>query len=411
MLAMVGWLLPPVSTALSAPIKHFKVIYKFTGGKDGAFPAAANLFQDAAGNLYGTTVFGGDVKCSEPYAPLPGCGVVFKLDAAGKETILHTFEGVSDGAEPYGSIIQDAEGNVYGTTDWGGSGSACSCGVVFKLTPKGKETTLYNFTGQADGGLPVAGLVMDERGNLYGTTSLGGDLNGVCGTYSGCGTVFKVDSNGKETVLYAFTGGADGNSPEYGPLVRDSAGNLYGTTSTGGNCVGGEGCGIVFKVSTEGTETVLYRFHDGTDNAAYPNAGLIRDRGGNLYSTTQEGGDPTCDCGLVFKLKRDGKEKVLHNFTGGPSGSDPYYGQLTQDAVGNLYGTTLTGGDSSCGGASGCGVVYKLTALGKEKVLYTFTGYSTSLWAAGNLYGTAARGGNLSACDGNGCGLVYEVSP
>ena len=281
-------------------------LYSFSGCcdvyKNGATPDGG-LVRDAAGNLYGTTLEGGAAKS----------GTVFKLDTAGTETVIHSFTGTGgDGAEPYAGLIRDAAGNLYGTTIYAGD-LAChppyGCGTVFKLDAAGAETVLYSFTGiGGDGALAYGGLVLDAAGNLYGTTAGGGDL--FCGAGNGCGIVFKLDTTGKETVLHIFTGtGGDGSNP-FDALILDAAGNLYGTTSSGGDessCIyGGGGCGTVFKLDTTGKETVLHSF-TGSDGAN-PVAGLIRDAAGNLYGTTQDGGDlPTCDsepgCGVVFKLR------------------------------------------------------------------------------------------------------------
>ena len=203
-------------------------------GKDGAGPQAS-LFREAAGNLYGTTQDGGDNNCQLPLKA-EGCGVVFKLSPTGEETVLHTFTGGADGAGPDAGLIPDKTGNLYGTTIAGGP---YSDGVVFKLNPDTRElTVLYAFTDEADGGIPYAGVIRDTAGNLYGTTGDGGAYNN--------GVVFKLDTTGKETVLHAFTGGEDGSYPVYN-LIRDAAGNLYGTTNEGGdpNC----GCGVVFKLN------------------------------------------------------------------------------------------------------------------------------------------------------------------
>jgi uncharacterized repeat protein (TIGR03803 family) len=174
------------------------------------------LIRDSAGNLYGTTHQGGAFQL----------GTVFKIDLAGVETVLYSFAGGTDGGEPEAGLIQDAAGNLYGTTHYGGGGS-CSdgCGTVFKLDPAGVETVLYMFTGNPDGGSPLSNLVEDAAGNLYGTTLYGGS--------SGKGIVFEVDTaTGAETVLHSFRG-RDGAAPQAG-LVRDAKGNLYGTTPEGG---------------------------------------------------------------------------------------------------------------------------------------------------------------------------------
>src|SRR5271157_1456393 len=332
------------------------VLYSFTGGADGAYPGAG-LLRDAQGNLYGTTGQGGALACNAPN----GCGTVFKVDTTGKETVLYSFTGGADGSTPEAGLLPDAQGNLYGTTSQGGD-PACTngCGTVFKVDTTGKETVLYSFTGLPDGASPTAGLVQDAQGNLYGTTSQGGDP--AC--TNGCGTLFKVDTTGNETVLYSFTGtGGDGSEP-YGGLVLDAQGNLYGTTSQGGDPACTNGCGTVFKVDTTGKETVLYSFTGGADGAI-PYAGLVPDAQGNLYGTTSQGGDPACTngCGTVFKVDTKGKKTVLYSFTGGADGAIPYAG-LARDAPGNLYGTAQRGGNLACTGpTNGCGTVFKLTLV------------------------------------------------
>ena len=218
------------------------VLHKFTGGADGSSPQAG-LIQDSAGNLYGTA--GGGIVASA--CPL-GCGVVFKLDTIGTYTVLHSFTGGADGGYPeYAGLIQDSAGNLYGTTSVGG---ALGYGVVFKLDTTGTETVLYNFTGGADGGSPQSGVIQDSAGNLYGTALYGGDLSCRLGASFGCGVVFKLDTTGRETVLYSFTGGSDGANP-IASLIQDSAGNLYGTASAGGTFDGAcvdYGCGVVFQL-------------------------------------------------------------------------------------------------------------------------------------------------------------------
>jgi uncharacterized repeat protein (TIGR03803 family) len=385
----------------------FTVLHAFTGLSSGRNPTAS-LVRDNAGNLYGTTSFGGNLACGGNGF---GCGLVFKLDTTGKETVLHRFTGGADGSFPPAGLVRDAAGNLYGTTEAGGTHGA---GTVFKLGTTGKETVLHSFTGGADGRDPKAGLVRDNGGNLYGTTYTAGDL--ACGGGFGCGVVFKLDATGRETVLYSFTGGADGTASAAG-LLRDAAGNLYGTTYAGGDlgCTpvgGGSGCGVVFKLDTTGTETVLHRFTGGADGAD-PEAGLVRDSAGNLYGTTLAGGNLACGCGVVFKLDTTGKETILHRFTGGADGRNPGLAGLVRDSAGNLYGTTSAGGNLACG----CGVVFKLDTTGKETVLHRFTGGADGAYpeaglvrdAAGNLYGTASAGGDL-AC-GGGCGVVFKLTP
>jgi uncharacterized repeat protein (TIGR03803 family) len=265
-------------------------LYSFMGTPDGEYPQAG-LMVDAEGNLYGTTV-GDDYRS----------GTVFKLDRAGTETVLHTFalDGV-DGTTPYGGLTRDAAGNLYGTTYYGGD-LAClfvGCGVVFELDTAGVETILHTFTGGADGARPMATLIRDAAGNLYGTTYMGGDT-AACGGY-GCGVIFKLDPVGTETVLYTFTGGVDGGLPQAG-LTSDAAGNLYGTTSFGGiiGPVCSDGCGVVFKLDRSGTFTVLHHFHGGVDGA-YPAPTLIWGSAGTLLGTTMSGG--AYGDGTVFAIK------------------------------------------------------------------------------------------------------------
>jgi uncharacterized repeat protein (TIGR03803 family) len=323
-------------------------------------------------------------------------------------TVLYAFTGGTDGGTPYAGLIQDTAGNLYGTT-YGGGGYAE--GALFKLDKTGKETVLYSFGG-VNGEHPYAGLVRDSAGNLYGTTTEGGS--------SKCGVVFKVDKSGKETLLYSFTGaGGDGANP-YAGLVRDTAGNLYGTTSGGGSSSCSGGCGVVFKVDNSGKETVLYSFTGTDGDGANPWAGLILDARGNLYGTTVYGG--AYDEGTVFKLNNTDKESVLYSF-GGVYGANPY-GGLVRDAAGNLYGTTFNGGEySECygGGDEGCGVVFKLAANGKETVLHSFCSAQETCKdganpyaglvrdAAGNLYGTTYQGGSSDGCDFPRCGTVFKV--
>jgi uncharacterized repeat protein (TIGR03803 family) len=355
--------------------------------------------------------------------------------AASKYKVLHRFRGPGDGQGPYGGLILDEAGNLYGTTVGGGTGY----GTVFKLTPNSDgswtESVLYSFTGGEDGDGPIAGLILDEAGNLYGTTQVGG--NG-CDSY-GCGVVFKLtpnsDGSWTESVLYKFTGGEDGYNIFAG-LILDHAGNLYGTAVNGG--IGGGG-GVVFKLTPQSdgswTESVLYNFCSITNCAdgEYPYADLIFDAAGNLYGATVGGGVlRDCNngygyCGVAFRLtpNADGswKEKVLHKFTGGKDGGRPYVG-LIFDQAGNLYGTTAGGGNVNCDSPYGCGTVFKLSPNAdgswKEKVLHKFTGGKDGnlpsggliFDAEGNLYGTTANGGNLSYCVHHaGCGVVFKLTP
>jgi uncharacterized repeat protein (TIGR03803 family) len=411
-------LLLAVATTPWAQAQTYEVLYTFSGGADGSSPLAG-LIRDAAGNLYGTADGG-----------TYGNGVVFKLSPTGKLTTLYAFTGGADGRDPRAGLIRDAEGNLYSTTARGGDLNCApmqlpGCGVVFKLSPTGRLTTRHRFNA-GGGELPLAGLVRDAPGNLYGITSYGGDLN--CGGSAGCGVVFKLDTNGKEAVLHRFKGGVDGGSP-LADLIRDAKGNLYGTTDSGGdlNCFGGEGgCGVVFKMSPTGKETVLYNFTNAPDGSG-PTSPLLLSGAGDLYGTTTVGGELNCPsppfggCGVVFKLDPTGHETILYSFTGA-DGAGPYAGVVRDDA-GNLYGTTTYGGGGGpkCGSGYGCGVVFKLDTTGHETVLHTFTGGSDGANpfaglirdSAGNLYGTAYQGGNLNCVNsgGFGCGVVFKVTP
>ncbi len=327
-----------------------------------------------------------------------GNGVVFKLAPGGTYTVLYSFTGGSDGRYPQSGLIADSSGNLYGTTQFGG---ATGKGAVFKVTPGGTETVLYSFCrlpGCTDGAYPQAGLVADSSGNLYGTTPFGGAAND--------GVVFKLSSGGTETVLYSFLGGGDGAFPG-SSLIADGSGNLYGTTAAGG----ASNNGVIFKLTPGGFETVLHSFK-GSDGAG-PFASPIADGSGNLYGTTAAGGAPGCGgsgCGVVFKLAPDGTYAVLYSFTGGSDGANPAFG-LIADGGGNLYGTTPSGGAPGCG-TSGCGVVFKLTPGGTETVLYTFTGLGDGAFPAsdltadssGNLFGTTFAGGT------SGDGTVFELA-
>jgi uncharacterized repeat protein (TIGR03803 family) len=286
--------------------------------------------QDAQGNLYGTTVNGGYAACRDGRAEV-GCGTVFQVSTSGAETVLFSFHSSSDldGTHPYAGLVLDAVGRLYGATLRGGPRPGQ--GTVFEVAT-GTDTVLASIFAA-----PHGNLVLDGQGNLYGTALRGG-----------YGSVFAVNPSGHETTIYKFTGSPDGKYPE-GGLVRDAQGNLYGTTFNGGS--GSPGLGTVFKIDTAGNETVLLRF-DGK-NGANPYGTLVIDTQGNLYGTTPRGGAHSA--GVVFKLDTSGNETVLYSFTGkNGDGALPYAGIL-MDAHGNLYGTT------SRGGANGFGTVFKLT--------------------------------------------------
>jgi len=301
---------------------------------------------------------------------------------------IYTFAGPPDGFAPTGGLVQDAAGNLYGTTTGGGD---FNHGTVFKVDASGKETLLYSFAGGRDGTTPSSALVRDSSGNLYGTAS-GGAHN--------AGTIFKIDPNGTFSLLYTFAGGADGgNNPGFltsdSPLLLDSAGNLYGATFTGGQVKCKPfgvlaGCGVVFRVDPSGVESVLYSFTGGNDGGN-PSAGLIRDSAGNFYGTS---GGGAAGGGVVFKLDSLGQLTILYSFTGGMDGGVPS-GRLLRDSAGNFYGTTVGGG------AAGNGTVFKITPSGKRTVLHSFAGSPDGavpeaglvMDSAGNLYGTTVIAG------------------
>ncbi|HLY06343.1 MAG TPA: choice-of-anchor tandem repeat GloVer-containing protein [Rhizomicrobium sp.] len=326
-----------------------------------------------------------------------GAGTVFKLAPDGSETVLYSFTDQSDGGIPYGNLVRDQNGNIYGTTNSGGS-FPCNCGVIFKIDSSEQQTVLHAFLGGSDGAFPYGGgLIEDAQGNLYGATYNGGGAD----CFDGCGTVFKLAPDGTETVLHAFAGGSDGANPWWGP-VMDKHGNLYGATyAGGGSAVCSGGCGTVYKIDSAGNESVIFAFPGGS-GGAFPQTSLVMDRQGNLYGTTRFGG--TANGGTVFKLAPDGTETVLHSFPGGSDGASPYAG-LVRDGKGNLYGTTQQGGSADAG------VVFKVTSTGAETVLYSFGGGTDGdqpvapllIGADKKLYGTASEGGT------NGFGTVFSL--
>jgi len=319
--------LPAILATQSARAQSFKVLYSFTNGTDGGQPYAS-LVRDTAGNLYGTTAVGG----------ASNFGTVFKVDKTGKETVLYSFSGGADGANPWAGLVWGPTGHLYGTTEAGGTSGV---GTVFKISKTGKKTLLYNFAGSGgDGAYPFSCLVWDATGNLYGTTYKGGA--------SGNGTVFRLAKTGKLTVLYSFKGAADGENP-YAGVVLDPAGNMYGTTFG----AFGIDYGTVFKLNTAHKEKVLHAFTGGADGGYSYFGGLVRDAAGNLYGTTSFGGAHQY-FGTIFKVNKAGKQTVLYSFTGGADGGQPN-ASVIRDSAGNLYGTSIAGG------TSGGGTVFKLT--------------------------------------------------
>jgi uncharacterized repeat protein (TIGR03803 family) len=372
----------------------FTELYPFNSNgdlSDGAWPEGG-VTRDAVGNLYGTTFFGGTGTGCDIY--FDGCGIVFKLDASGTETVLHSFGGVPDGWNPTARVILDAAGNLYGTTAYGG---AHGYGTIFKIdATTGDETILHNFAGRMDGANPNAGLVIDGAGNFYGTTRYGGE-----GCYGrGCGTVFELTATGQESILYRFGDVPDGASP-LGGVALDSSGNIYGTTWLGG----AYSLGTVFSLDSTGKEKVLHSFIGGNDGAN-PIGGPVLDQAGNLYGATAAGG--SYYFGTLFTINTVDDESVLYSFTGGTDGAYPY-SHLLADSSGNLFGTAPQGG------CCGVGSIFEFSN-GTLTALYGFSaapngtnpdgqvpmgGLTTD--SAGNFYGTATEAGP------DGWGTVFEL--
>jgi len=384
----------------AAHANTFKVLHTFTES-DGAYPNS-NLVIDGNGNLYGTTGLGG----------LNGAGTVFELAPDGTETVLYSFAEGSGGFGPDG-LTMDKKGNLWGAACCGGN--ADGCGILFKFTPKGREVLVHTFGGPPnDGCTPDGTLIIDANDNLYGATSGGGSGR--------VGAVFERNSDGAQAVLYSFCPRepphcAHGESPDAGPIV-DVAGNLFGTTGSGGSRNCSSGCGIVFELARNGTETVLYKFKGSPNDGSLPLGNLIVDQSGNFYGTLYRDGLAGCDadlgCGAVFRLAPDGTEKVLHLFAGKKGdGGNPVAG-LIADGAGTLYGTTEYGGGDACTVISlGCGTVFELAPDGTEVVLHSFGKGNNGANPVGGLvadntgtfYGTASQGGTY------GYGTVFEITP
>jgi uncharacterized repeat protein (TIGR03803 family) len=385
---------------LPAPAAHAaeSVVYAFQGlPGDGEYPTSGLL--SAGGKLYGTTPSGGSASND---------GTVFSVTPFGKETVLYSFSGGSDGAAPNGPLI-NVDNTLYGTTSGGG---ASGNGTVFAINlATNKEQVLYSFQGGFDGSSPSAGLI-NVDGTLYGTTEFGGMTSCQYDNSYGCGTVFSVTLAGKETVLHRFKGGKAGWAP-LASLVELN-GVLYGTTLFGGptTCPTpyGPSCGTVFSVTTTGKETPLYHFKGGSDGAN-PFASLIAVNSA-LYGTTIAGGVGSgCNngdgCGTVFSVTPSGMEKVVHSFQFDNNGCLPQASLLYVKHT--LFGTTA-------GCAADYGAVFSLSLTGFETPLYTFQGGSDAakplaglVYLKGKLYGTTQLGGGT--CRTYGCGTVFSVTP
>jgi uncharacterized repeat protein (TIGR03803 family) len=379
--------------AALAQTQTFHSILRFDG-RDGAWPNTGRLAVDhTTGTLYGTTYYGG----SHLYY-----GVVFSLTTGGTETVLYNFSGGPDGGDPYGPVIRDSRGNLYGTA---GSGGSNGFGAVFKMDSAGNETVLYSFGGGiSDGCFPEQGLVRDKSGNLYGTTI-------DCG-YSAGGTIFKIDTAGKETILHNFAGlGSDGAGPYYGALLMDKKGNLYGVTHYGGSggCYDGYayGCGVFYELSKKGTFTLLHSFAGGTSDGCGPLGTPALDGKGNFYGTAYECG--ANGYGTVWKVSSSGTETILHSFAGPPSDGEYPSAGVALDNKGNLYGLTYQGGAHRY-----YGTLYELSSGGRFRILHSFDGSDGGypfgdevlIGKKGTLYGAATQGGS----NGSG-GTVWKYVP
>ncbi|MGH9500369.1 MAG: choice-of-anchor tandem repeat GloVer-containing protein [Terriglobales bacterium] len=305
------------------------VEFTFSDGLGGNGFPASSLVQDEAGNLYGTA-FGGP----------GGAGIVFKLSPAGEQTIVFAFQGCfscNNPRVPSGGLLMDKSGNLYGTTIFGGDGNCSSgCGTVYRLDPAGELHVIHAFTGGADGSQPSGPLAADAKGNLYGVAQSGGDLSCPEFPQAGCGTIFRLSLNGGLRVLHTFHGGKDGAVPQPDLLLDTTGGNLFGATSRGGTSENG----TVFKISSSGKYTVVHRF-DGANDGSTPNGGLVLDDAGNMFGTAQTGGHG--GDGTAFAMNPAGQVKVFHAFNGGLDGSFPLAG-LIRDADGHLIGTAVSNG-------------------------------------------------------------------
>jgi uncharacterized repeat protein (TIGR03803 family) len=308
---------------------QYQIVYNFgSQPNDGCCPVDPSGMISSGGKLYGTTFAGG--------GGAQAAGTVFKLTPQGSEQTLYTFTDTGSPGEvsfPTAGVATDQQGNLYGTSSFGG---AFGFGAVYQLTPTGQEKLLWSFGGQSSDGQYPSSVVLDRHGNVYGTTSSGGD--------SGNGTVFEITAAGAEKTLYSFQGPPNDGATPYAPPIFDAKGNLYGTTNGGGKFCS-PACGTIFKLTPQGSESVLWNFGQ-PDDGVGPYAGLIFDSNGNLYGTTLEGGSDA-NCGTVFELTPSGTEKVLYAFGNPPDGCLP--GSVVFDASGNLYGTTWSGGSYAGG--------------------------------------------------------------
>lgn len=394
----VIFLLIALGMHLTAQGSTTEILYSFQGDEDGEY-LDTDVEIDAAGNLYGTSVLGGDF----------GGGTVWQLSPVGNgwvHTVLYSFTGSADGGEPYKGVSLDSEGNLYGTAVTGGSGSCeGGCGVVYKLSNSGgtwTQTVIHGFTG-ADGSGPGARVTVDDQGNLFGMTPTGGA--------NGLGTIYQLHqrANGSWAfrVIHDFTGGTDGSSGSAGRMVLRN-GNLYGAATTGGL-----GNGTIFELRSKGSAgwdfKTLYQFQ-GAPDGSFPYGALLFDRAGHIYGTTYYGGMD--GLGTVYQLRRGAgiwTEQVLYGFQTGQDGNSSI-SNLVSDAFGNLYGTTSEGG-------LGSGTIFEVTpndnGTWTESVPHLFAGppdgafpYAGMVAGDGGVfYGATVHGGSA------GEGAIYKFTP
>jgi uncharacterized repeat protein (TIGR03803 family) len=389
-LALIA-LLSSLALVQSAQAQTFTILHSFSypTSFDGEYPYG-NLIQDGSGNLYGSTYWGGDYNFGS------GFGTLFTVNASTGYVQMYEFTGTSggnfvDGANPFAGLVAGTSSMLYGTAYDGG---ASGYGIVYSFDLDGKEeTVLHNFNnGKSDGAFPSGGLIVDAKGNLYGTTAEGGRF--------GLGTIFKMSTSGKQTILHSFAGGAsDGQYPLYTSLVIDAAGDLYGLTEEGGTA----GVGVLYELSHNGTFKLLHSFAGGAQDGCHPFGTPFIDANGNIYGTTF--GCGSSGDGTVWQVQKDGTETLLHNFVGGKKDGAAPLSSVIGDAAGNLYGNTELGGPSNQGTA------YTINAKGKLTLLHSFASSDGAYPvggmvrdAHGTLYGTTFYGGEFYY------GTVWEIT-
>lgn len=408
-------MLPQAGAPLSAEMSHNeKILHRFSGGRDGEGPNPALI--DVNGTLYGTTSAGGSAHC----LLTAGCGTVFSIDSSGAGyRVLHRFPSSGlHGEQPSSGVIHTA-GALFGTTVFGGSGRKCfaGCGTTYKIDPSGAGfAVVHNFLGKD--GCCINGGLTERDGVFYGVAEAGGTEN------CNCGVLYTLSPQGKEIILRDFAGNEDGSTPIFRPT--DVNGTVYGTTLYGGDNGCGrplnQGCGTIYKISPSGKGyQILYRFK-GAPDGQLPNNVIVRN--GMLYGTTTLGGGTLCGspsgtgCGTIFEISTSGKGyRVLYRFKHGSGGWSP--DTIAMDPNGMLYGATYSGGNAGCTYEDGCGTVFTVDPSGENyRVLYRFKGGQDGanpgpyapIEIDGMFYGTTFQGGG-TGCGGFGCGTVFALTP